>query len=203
MLIGPLVTAGVTWRWNQNQMFSKSMSQPCRGSALTLTSSAWHTFTHNLSFSLLSLISPGFCLGGSRSRTNSLPLSDKRQEVMRWAGRGQLPVSCENSNSFSSETEWTLRRDESDLAVTAVVDLKDRPCLEAWTWIIFSFSTCFSRFLPHFITDGWWLHVFCKSVKMIIHMVVLKKQPKKNSTEASKCTHTLIWQKNFTTKSNH
>lgn len=96
-----------------------------------------HTFTHNLSFSLLSLISPGFCLGGSHSRTNSVPPPDKRQEVMRWAGRGQLPVSCENSNSFSSETERTCRRDESDLAVTAVVDLKDHPCLEAWTWIIF------------------------------------------------------------------
>lgn len=42
---------------------------------------------------------PASVLGGSRRRTNSLPLPDKEQEVMRWAGRGQLPVSCENSNS--------------------------------------------------------------------------------------------------------
>lgn len=104
-----------------------------------------HTFTQDLSFPLLSLISPGFCLNGSCSKTNSLPLPDKQQEVMHWAGRGQLPVSSENRNIFSCETEWTCWRGESDLALTAVIDLKN--CLHLIHWpgffLLFYLLFCF------------------------------------------------------------
>lgn len=68
-----------------------------------------HQFTH-IQFIFRSLIinkSQLSVLGGSRSRTNSLPPPDKQQEVMRWGGRGQFPVSCENSSSFSIKAEWT------------------------------------------------------------------------------------------------
>ena len=151
---GPPVTAGGPRRWKQIKMSWKSVSQPWQGSALNHNPCR---LTHTC---VICLSASHACSINSRplsericSRTNSLPPPDKQQEVMRWAGRGELPVSCENSSSISSEKAWTEWGDELDLAAIAVID----PKTLTMHWNIdqsFGPSTCYSCFLPRSISNG-------------------------------------------------